>query len=218
MNQTVKIRQRELLNPISDNIWMWSVFSEEKELFFNGYALQSAKGLILVDPPSAGEALFHELCQIAPPIEIVLTNRDHERESHALRMHFRIPVSVHEKDAPLLFNAPDKTFRDRDFLSDGLRVVHLAHQKSPGECAFYFPEGLSLIVGDAVIGKPKGQLSMLPPDKYENLELAVKGLKAGFTEYLKESRDPFDRLLVGDGEPFLENGEAVLNDFLQSVQ
>lgn len=207
-----QIEERYFLQALHSNIWMWSEFNEEKGLFFNGFALLTPQGLTLIDPPSAHERMFCQLEEIACPREILLTNADHERESHAFRTHYNIPVRIHHRDAHRLFHKPDDTFDDNAFLSDGLKVLALYHQKSPGECMFYFAEGLALVVGDALIGKPAGQLSQLPAERYPNATAALEELK----QVLGDFSDPFNKLLLGDGEPLIKEATDTLKAFLAS--
>ncbi len=115
-NASQSVQQRELPHQVHENVWMWSRFSEEKGLYFNGFALRVLDSLILIDPPEADERVLDRLSELGRPTAIVLTNRDHERASDMLRRHFDIPVAVHELDAPLLEHKPDKTFLDGDLL------------------------------------------------------------------------------------------------------
>jgi len=57
-------------------------------------------------------------------------------------------------------------------------VIHVSGAKSPGECALLFPPAKALILGDALIGKPKGKLTMLPPEKFPDPSKAVEGVRA----------------------------------------
>jgi glyoxylase-like metal-dependent hydrolase (beta-lactamase superfamily II) len=200
--------QREIPHELLDNVWMWSLFSEEKGLFFNGYAVKTLDGLLIIDPPAATDAVFEALSPLGKPTMVFITNRDHERESDAFRRFFNIQVAAHESDAPLMEIRPELTFKEWDVLRGGLQVFHLSHQKSPGETAFYQPESRMLILGDALLGKPAGQLTMLPEDKYADKALAFQSLKQSLSRNLE-----IEILLVGDGEPILQNAAQVLADY-----
>ena len=62
-------------------------------------------------------------------------------------------------------------------------------------------------MGDALIGKPSGEVSLLPPGKYADLEKARAGIKV---------LDPlnFNSVLMGDGEPILTGGKKAIVKFL----
>ena len=105
---------------------------------------------------------------------------------------------------------PDKTFVDGELLPGGIWVIHLAHQKSPGESALFLQQGRGiLIVGDALLGKPEGSVSMLPAEKYADPAKAREGLR----RLLKYD---FDSLLVGDGTSIPAGAKAVVAQALDA--
>ncbi|HEX9154857.1 MAG TPA: hypothetical protein VF819_04790, partial [Nitrospira sp.] len=65
-----------------------------------------------------------------------------------------------------------------------------------------------LIVGDALIGKPAGALSMLPTEKYADAAKAKEGLR----RLLKYN---FDAILVGDGTSILTGAKQSVERVLQ---
>jgi glyoxylase-like metal-dependent hydrolase (beta-lactamase superfamily II) len=135
---------------------------------------------------------------------IVLTNRDHLREAEACRRDFRAKVYVPEPDASQMDIVADKTYRDGELLPGGLWVIHLEGMKSPGESALFLERGTGvLIVGDALIGKPMGQLSLLPAEKLPDIGKAKEGLQ----RLLKYK---FSMVLVGDGGSILDGGMEVV--------
>jgi glyoxylase-like metal-dependent hydrolase (beta-lactamase superfamily II) len=211
-HQTQALQQRNLPHPIHQNIWMWSIFSQEKGFYFNGYAVPTNQGLVIIDPPSANDEVYEKLTNLGWPALIVITNRDHERESQAFRTRFNIPVAAPAADASLLEHTPDRTFQDGDLLAGELWAIHLLHQKSPGESALYMASQRVLFLGDALIGNPPGMLNMLPDEKYADLAKAREGLQR-----LAKFDQPVNAILPGDGEPVLQEASAILSAFfLQS--
>jgi glyoxylase-like metal-dependent hydrolase (beta-lactamase superfamily II) len=65
-----------------------------------------------------------------------------------------------------------------------------------------------LIVGDALIGKPPGSVSLLPVEKYADAGKAHEGLR----RLLKYN---FDSLLVGDGASILTGAKQAVERLLQ---
>ena len=191
------------------HIWQWSWFSEEKQLDFNGHLLAVGDHRILVDPPSMQA---HDLAQVRQGGQmdyIVITNRDHEREAENCKKEFGCLLMVPEKDMPQMSIQADKTFKDGELLPGGIWVIHLSDQKSPGESALFLEQGRGvLIVGDALIGKPPGSVSLLPPEKYADITKAREGLH----RLLKYN---FDSLLVGDGFPVLTGAKPIVEQALQ---
>lgn len=190
-------------------IWQWSWFSEEKQLDFNGLFLTVGEHRILVDPPPMTSEDLAEISRGAVDY-ILITNRDHEREAAALQKTLRCQVWTPAADAPQMTLKPDKTYTDGELLAGGIWVIQLSNQKSPGESALFIQQGRGiLIVGDALIGKPPGSVSMLPAEKYADAAKARDGLK----RLLKYN---FDILLVGDGVSIMTGAKTVVERFLGS--
>ena len=63
---------------------------------------------------------------------------------------------------------PTRTFKDGELLPGGIWVVQLTDQKSPGESALFIQQGKGvLIVGDALIGNPSGDLSTIGTEEIQ---------------------------------------------------
>lgn len=185
-------------------IWQWSWFSEEKQLNFNGLLLTVGEHRILVDPPHLTPEASTMIRRQGQLDYIIVTNRDHAREAAACQAEFRCHLQVPDADAPHMDLKPTKTFKDGELLPGGIWVIHLQDQKSPGESALFLQQEKGVvIVGDALIGKPPGSLSLLPPEKYADVVKA----KAGLRRLLKYQ---FDAILVGDGTSILTGAKAVV--------
>ena len=185
-------------------IWQWSWFSEEKQLDFNGLLLNIGEHKILIDPPPLTvEASAFIRCQ-GQLDYIIVTNRDHAREAASCQANFHCQLQVPEADAPQMELKPTKTFKDGELLPGGIWAIHLKDQKSPGESALFIQQGKGiLIVGDALIGKPVGSLSMLPAEKYADQGKAKERL----CRLLKYN---FDSILVGDGASILTGAKQAV--------
>jgi glyoxylase-like metal-dependent hydrolase (beta-lactamase superfamily II) len=191
-------------------IWQWSWFSDEKQLDFNGLFLTVGEHRILVDPPPMKPEDVLQIRKGGRVDYILITNRDHLREAVAYKAEFACQLWLPEIDAPQMDVKPDKTYKDGELLSGGIWAVHLQHQKSPGECALFIQQGKGvLIVGDALIGKPRGSVSMLPREKYADPVKARDGLR----RLLKYN---FDTLLVGDGASILSDAKPVVETVLNT--
>ncbi|HXV69715.1 MAG TPA: hypothetical protein VD738_12410 [Nitrospira sp.] len=174
-------------------IWQWSWFSEEKQLDFNGLFLMVGEHKILVDPPPMTTDARQFIRRNGPVDYIIITNRDHTREAATCQAEFHCQLRVPAADAAQMELKPTHTFQDGELLPGGIWVIQLNDQKSPGESALFIELGGGvLIVGDALIGKPSGSVSMLAAEKYANVAKA----KAGLQRLLKYN---FESLLVGDG-------------------
>jgi glyoxylase-like metal-dependent hydrolase (beta-lactamase superfamily II) len=185
-------------------IWQWSWFSEEKQVNFNGLFLTLGEHKILVDPPPMTPEASTLIRRQGQLDYIIITNRDHAREAAACQSDYRCHLQVPDADAPQMDLKPSKTFKDGELLPGGIWVIHLQDQKSPGESALFLQQGKGvLIVGDALIGKPAGALSLLPAEKYSDAARAKQALR----RLLKYQ---FDAILVGDGASILTGAKAAV--------
>ncbi len=192
-------------------IWQWSWFSEEKQLDFNGHFLTVGEHKILIDPPPMTGAASSVILRNGPVDYIIVTNRDHARESAKYQEEFHCQLYVPEADAPQMDLKPTKTFKDGELLTGGIWVIQLKDQKSPGESALFIQQGKGvLIVGDALIGKPAGSVSLLPAEKYVDVTKAQEGLR----RLLKYN---FDSLLVGDGASILTDAKQAVERVFQPL-
>ena len=209
MQAAPTIQSREVPHVLIDNVMRWSVYNEEKGLFFNGYVMDTPAGAYVVDPPSADERVFAGIEQhFGRPAAVVVTNRDHERASDAFRQRYSCPVMASEADCALLEIPAEE--RLQETLPGGWKVLSLVHQKSPGEVALFNVEKRMLLLGDALISKQAGVLTMLPAEKYADPSKAREGLN------VLQSLD-VDVILPGDGEPVLQGGKQVLAQFFSGV-
>jgi len=197
------------MKEILPGIFQWSWFSQEKGLDFNGHLIVEGEERVIIDPPPMSPEDQRQIERHRPIQSILITNRDHVREAEACRKFFRAKVLVPEKDAPEMPIQVDGTYKNGESLPCRLKAIHIPDAKSPGECAFLLNRGKGvLILGDALIGKPPGQLNLLPPDKFADPKKAKEGLKV-----LLEAS--FDAALVGDGVSILIQGKQAVQDFLR---
>jgi glyoxylase-like metal-dependent hydrolase (beta-lactamase superfamily II) len=190
-------------------IWQWSWFSEEKHLDFNGLFLTVGEHKILIDPPPMTGDASSLILRNGPVDYIIVTNRDHAREAAKYQSEFHCQLHVPEEDAAQMDLKPTKTFKDGELLPGGIWAIQLNNQKSPGESALFIQQGKGvLIVGDALIGKPSGSVSLLPTEKYADVGKAQEGLR----RLLKYN---FDSVLVGDGVSILTGAKQALERLLQ---
>lgn len=198
------------MKQILPGMWQWSSFSEEKQLDFNGLFLMVGEHKILIDPPPMTAEAGTFIRRNGPVDYIIVTNRDHVREAATYQAEYRCQLQVPDADAAQMDVKPTKTFKDGELLPGGIWVIHLQDQKSPGESALFIQQGRGvLILGDALIGKPAGAVSMLAAEKYADVTKA----KAGLRRLLKYQ---FESLLVGDGTSILAGGKQPVEQLLHT--
>lgn len=191
---------------ILSGVHTWSVFSEEKGFRFNGYAVETSTGTVLVDPPLPDEG-WHELDALAPFAAVYVTNRNHSRAAETFAERYGAPVRIHEHDAEQAQAVAQETVRGGETVGAEVVVVHVPG-KSPGEVAFHVPGRRALIVGDVVIGVPPGNLSTYPDDRIDDREELVRSAA-------KLLELDFESLLLCDGAPVITGGKEKLRAWVE---
>jgi glyoxylase-like metal-dependent hydrolase (beta-lactamase superfamily II) len=186
-------------------VFEWSWFSDEKRINFNGHFVIEGSDRVVIDPPPMTEADRAAIEQRGGVTAIVLTNRDHVRESAACQRLYGAPVWVPAADTAWIDVSFDRTYEGATRVPGGLVAIRVPDSKSPGESALWSSAKRALIVGDAVIGKPPGELGMLPDDKFADPAKARAGLRV-----LLDGQYAYDAVLVGDGESIPTGGHAAL--------
>jgi len=198
------------MNEIVKGVYIWSVFSEEKKLNFNGYFIPTQHplfGNVVIDPPPVSDLDLAQMETLGSVQQILITNRNHIRWSCELREKFNAEIRMNSADAQSEDMISDHNFGDGDMLAGFLKAVVIPDNKSPGETALYWEEKKILFLGDALIGKPPGDVSLLPPEKYADIEKARAGIQV--LDLLN-----FDSLLMGDGDPIVTGGKKAIVRFL----
>ena len=191
------------------NILTWSWFSEPHGYNFNGHLIRDPGGNICVDPVEPTEddlnAIVHE-----GVMNIILTNRNHSRASNRVRARTGGKTLIYAKDTD--HAASQDTELDGELIIGSLigplEVVGAAG-KSPGEVALFWRDRGILIVGDVIIGSPRGQCGLLPERVMDDPAL----LRSSVRKLLDID---FDILLVGDGEPILTNAKTQLKELVET--
>ena len=194
------------MKEILSGIHTWSVVSEEKGFRFNGYAVETPAGTVLVDPPLPSDG-WDDLDALAPYAGVYVTNRNHSRAAEACAERYGAPVRIHELDAERAEARVGETVTGGETVGGQVVLVHVPG-KSPGEVALHVPGRRALIVGDAVIGVPDGELSTYPDDKVD--DRPQLGRSAARLLELD-----FESLLLCDGAPVITGGREKLRRFVE---
>jgi glyoxylase-like metal-dependent hydrolase (beta-lactamase superfamily II) len=189
------------------DVQTWSLFSEQKGYAFNGYAVSTEDGTVLVDPPDPGEDGWPTVDLLEPFAGVWLTNRNHSRAAAAFRERYGLTVWVHAADADRLEAGADRTLVGATTIARAIAVVPVPG-KSPGEIAFHLPRSGALIVGDLVIGVPAGERSTYPDELIDD-KAELQRSAARLLDY------DFDALLLCDGQPLPSGGKDRLREFVQ---
>jgi hypothetical protein len=194
------------MREIVPDVQMWSVPVPDKGYDFNGFAVNTEDGTVLIDPPEPVREGWGAIDMLAPFAGLWITNRNHSRAAATFRERYGLNVFAHEADAERVEAGADQTVRGDERLPGDIQLIHVPG-KSPGEIAFHVPRSNALIVGDVVIGVPPGELSTYPEKVIDDMEELHRSA-AKLLEY------DFDALLLCDGEPITAGGKQKLQEFV----
>jgi glyoxylase-like metal-dependent hydrolase (beta-lactamase superfamily II) len=198
------------MREIVPDVQTWSVFMDDRGYTFNGFAVATEGGTVLIDPPEPLEEGWGPVDLLGPFAGVWITNRNHSRAAATFRERYGTTVYVHEADADRLEAGADATVRGDERLPGDIEIVRVPG-KSPGEIAFHVPRSRAVIVGDVVIGVPAGELSTYPEKVIDDMaELHRSAAK--LLDY------DFDALLLCDGESIPTGGKDKLAAFVESAK
>ena len=197
------------MDKILKDVYTWSVYSEEKKLNFNGHFIASQHplfGNVVLDPPQARNSDLTQMESLGFVKHIIITNRDHIRWSEEFQQKFGAEIQMNTNDITNSAMVSDRNFKNGDLIAGFLKAVVIPDNKSPGETALFWAERKTLLLGDALIWKPPGAVTLFPEEKYDDIQRA----KAGISILHKLD---FEHLLLGDGDSILHNGKEVVSQY-----
>ena len=199
------------METILGDVLTWSWFSEPHGYNFNSLLISDPEGNLCIDPVEPNDEVMSELVHRGVS-RILLTNRNHVRAANRIRERTGARSYIHPEDAAYAKAQGavlDGEIHEGERIS-ALKVIGVSG-KSPGEVAFLWPERRALIVGDAVVGNPPGQLSILRErvmDDPARLRRSVQQLLAL----------DFDTILVGDGVSVVGGAKQRLRELVDSFR
>jgi len=198
------------MRQIIDGVFAWDWFSERHGYDFHGYLVVTDEEALIVDPVDPDAETLAALVA-AKPTRIVLTNRNHYRAAQRVKESTGARVTAHPDDTAFIVERGvivDYALHPGDVI--GPFTVVGAPGKSPGEVALYWPARRLLLVGDACVGAPPGQLRLLPDAVLDDKPRLIASLRALATLDI-------DTLLVADGECILTGAGHALTELVQRL-
>ena len=193
---------------IVSQVWIWHWFSQPHGYNFNGFFVAHPDGNLCIDPVEPPAAALDHMREKGVGT-IAITNRNHVRAANRVREACNARTLIHAADAEY---ARSQGAEIDGNLSVGNRVgpfvIVGVPGKSAGEVALHWPERRVLVVGDAVIGNPPGQCSLLREKVLDDPPKLRQSIKVLLDL-------DFDTLLVGDGEPILKGAKDRLRELTE---
>ena len=199
------------METILGDVLTWSWFSEPHGYNFNGLLIPDRDGNICIDPVEPSDEVLNELVRMGVN-RILLTNRNHVRAANRVRERTGARCYIHPEDAAYAKGQGaviDGDLREGEKIG-ALEVIGVPG-KSPGEVALLWPERKALIVGDAVVGNPPGQLSLLREKVMDD----PARLRRSVQQLLELD---FDTILVGDGVSVIGVAKQRLRELVDSFR
>ena len=189
---------------VTDGLYFWQAYDPAVKVELSCCARRTTRGLVFIDPiPLVGEALA-ELCDIAAPAAIIVTNGNHARAAAEYRARFSIPILAHASAVSELGIPVDQEIADGETALDEFTVIALPGA-APGEIALHADGALH--VGDALIHlAPLGFAPL--PEKYCT---DARELRASLGKLL---RFPFEVLTFAHGLPLVSQARQRLAEIL----
>ena len=196
------------MQEIAPGIWHWIALHPRIKIDVSSYYLP-AEG-VLIDPlvPTGGLDWFEEH---GPPMDVLLTNRHHYRESGRFVERFGVTVHcVREGLHEFTHGERVEPFELGDELP-GEVVAYAVGAICPDETALHIPAREALALADgAVRWEAGGPLVFVPDGLMDDPPKTKEGLR---DSYRRLAKLDFQHLLLAHGEPFVGNGRDVLAEF-----
>lgn len=196
------------MQEIAPGIWHWIALHPRIKIDVSSYYLP-AEG-VLIDPlvPTGGLDWFEEH---GPPMDVLLTNRHHYRESGRFVERFGVTVHcVREGLHEFTHGERVEPFELGDELP-GEIVAYAVGAICPDETALHIPAREALALADgAVRWEAGGPLVFVPDGLMDDPPKTKEGLR---DSYRRLAKLDFQHLLLAHGEPFVGNGRDVLAEF-----
>jgi glyoxylase-like metal-dependent hydrolase (beta-lactamase superfamily II) len=187
----------------------WSRFSEPHGYDFNGTLVLHEGGNLCIDPVEPSAEVLDRLGKEGVA-QILITNRNHTRAANRVRERTGARVALHPADASHARGEGTPIDTELEIHQQvGPFTIVGAPGKSPGEVVLHDAARGLLVIGDAVIGNPAGQLSLLNESVMDN----PPRLRESVRQLLELD---FDAVLVGDGVPIHEGGRELLRELVAS--
>ena len=189
---------------VTDGLYFWQAYDPAVKVDLSCCARRTARGLVFIDPIPLARAALAELCEVAAPAAVILTNGHHARAAAEYRTRFSIPILAHAEAVAELGLVVDMEIADGETVLDEITVVAI-HGAAPGEIALYADGALH--VGDALIHLAPHGFALLPEKYCTN----AQAMRASLGKLL---RFPFEVLTFAHGLPLVSQARQRLAKLL----
>jgi hypothetical protein len=162
--------------------------------------VEGEKENVLIDPLTPEEGLSR-FSHPSKSIVVLLTNGNHERDSHSFKLALRAEIWAPEAALSDLDIVPDRVYSSDEELPCGIQAYRLEDSHSAGETALLLPNGPGvMVIGDGLVAQPDMDWRVFQP--HERAALAALQGAA------------FDAIVSSHGSPVLSGAKEKLDAFL----
>ena len=192
------------------DLFNWSEFNEERNIDFNGTLWLSPAGNVLIDPVTFTEHDINHLESLGGAAHVIITNSDHVRDAAKILLITGAKCwgpAAEKENFPI---SCDGWLSEEEQPIKGIEVFCLNGSKTPGELALLI-DNKTLVTGDLIRSHEGGHLRILPEEKLQNRELALKSIKR------MASITNIQAVIPGDGWPVFNYGHEALLTLSQEI-
>ena len=192
------------------DLFNWSEFNEERNIDFNGTLWLSPAGNVLIDPVTLTEHDINHLESLGGAAHVIITNSDHVRDAAKILLITGAKCwgpAAEKENFPI---SCDGWLSEEEQPIKGIEVFCLNGSKTPGELALLI-DNKTLVTGDLIRSHEGGHLRILPEEKLQNRELALKSIKR------MASITNIQAVIPGDGWPVFNYGHEALLTLSQEI-
>jgi glyoxylase-like metal-dependent hydrolase (beta-lactamase superfamily II) len=193
----------EHAEPVVEGLYHWRIHNSHiGGSISSSQALQTADGLVLVDPVRLEQ---HELERLGRPAVVALTAKCHQRAAWRYRREYGAQVWL-PQDAPQAEEEPDERYAEGDLLPGGLRAFRTPGPEWPHYS--FLREGRPgvVFVSDLIGGDEHG-LRFIPPQYHEDPDATQRSVE-GLLDL------PFGVMCLAHGAPLTHDPKAALRTLL----
>ena len=198
------------MKQLAPQVYAWSQYQPDRRTEVHGHFLCAAEGEagVMIDPVALQQGDPAHLAELDGVQAILLTGSDRAAQAADCAALLNCPVLAPRSVADQLPRGTVEAFDGEASLPAGVRAIPLRTPGRASEVAYFHPPTGSLVLGDAVVGAPAGQLSLRGSTELGPAARALRPLLAVPRPYRMA------RLLVGEGQSILGEPARAIQDLL----
>jgi len=198
------------IDEVSPGIFVWQTYDGKVKADLFSTALDTKKGLYLVDPIPVASNHLAALRANRKAAGIFVTNANHTRAAGEFSKSLSVPIHAHQDLRGTTDFSEATWVQDGEALSPGLTVIGIDGGPAGESALHYADNGGTIVVGDALINFEPLGFALLPAKYCLDQKLMRQSL-AKLLEFA------FEHMLFAHGTPILTGARARLEKLLATA-